>query len=426
MVIFLSVSPFLVASFTLVRALDRLERRLAEDAISSIQSTVEAELVKLQRTAGDWAFWTATWQFIDDLNEAYIEENLSKEAFETLHLRAMLFYDVEGRLRHQAAFDPDTENVENLSQEVLERIQATAPKFPGKDARECLTGLHVVGEQALFSAACPILTSDMKGPSRGTLVMIREVDEEFIRLLEQAASHTVSIGTIALEGDASAPNREPLSTFAFFSDHITGRVVFPDLSSSAGLQVETTLERSIRREGIRSFFVFASALAALALVALGFLWSFMDRRVLRRIRDLVMKLQHAPLSSEDRLGDRTSDEIVALHKSIEGLLHALERSVERDIEQRREIERIVEQHPVGIVLLDQEKKGRSLGPSPKPWSSWGALWKRCAISHAKRWCALHRTKHALFWIRGAKCVMWNASCPPATARVFPCSEALCR
>lgn len=352
-VFFLSASPFVVARYTLVGALDRLEHRLAEDAMTAVRSTIDAELVKLQRTAADWAFWNETYQFIDDLNEAYIEGNLTKEPLTTLHLKAMLFYDTERNLRHQAAYDLHAGNPDPLPKDLLDRIQSTASIFPAKDAQECLAGLFVHGDGAVFSASCPILTSESKGPARGTLVMIREVDEEFTRLLQQTANHPVSLKTVPMEG-GSGPVRE--SELVFYPDHIMGRVLVPDLGGSAGLVVETTLERSIRQEGIRSFLVFTSALAVLALLALGFLWFFMDRRVLRRIGDLVLKTRHAPLSLDDLQDKRTSDEIVALDQSIEGLLHALERAVDENLQQRREIQRIMERHPVGIVLVDSEKR----------------------------------------------------------------------
>lgn len=159
-----------------------------------------------------------------------------------------------------------------------------------------------------------------------------------------------------------------------FTDHMTARLIFPGLQKDAALMLETTLERSIYRQAVRSVVLCAGALSVLALWALGALWYFMDRKVIRRIGDLVTKIGSSPSMGEQAPPKSNLDEIAFLYRSIDDLLHSLERNVEEKLEQHQELDTILESNPVGIVLVNTAKRtvswanskaldlmGRSLG-----------------------------------------------------------------
>uniref|UniRef100_A0A832A4X2 histidine kinase n=1 Tax=Desulfacinum infernum TaxID=35837 RepID=A0A832A4X2_9BACT len=55
--IFLAVSALVIARYTLVYQLDRLEKRAAEEVLRTIRAGLDIELRKLVRTTSDWAFW---------------------------------------------------------------------------------------------------------------------------------------------------------------------------------------------------------------------------------------------------------------------------------------------------------------------------------------------------------------------------------
>lgn len=354
---FLAGASLLVVRYTLVDAMDRVERRLAEDVLRTIRTVVEAEMLKMVRTTRDWAFWSATYQFIEDLNTGYIEENLTAESFKSLHVHGMLFYNKDRVLRYQTRFDFSTGVETRFSEELLGKVQKTISLFSPQDEGDCISGIFVHEGKALLTAACPILDSDVTGPSRGTLVLVREMDQEIIDFLQATTNHTIAATADDLETDvSSAQPRSPEISLKFFKDQIVGRVVFPGLQSHGALIVETQMERSIHRQAVQSMRLFAAALAILALWSLGALWYFMDRKVLRRIGDIVLKTRKLPLVSENAAQASNLDEIGVLRQSMNELLRNLERAVEEKLEQQQELHTILETNPVGIVLVDQEKR----------------------------------------------------------------------
>ncbi len=345
------------AWFILVHAIDRVERQLAENKIQGVRAVLESQLTQLARTTRDWAFWDATYQFIENLDKSYIEENFSSDKFKTLRLNGMLFFDKRRVLQHEAAFDPDTEAETHLSAQLVSEIQATPTLFPSPDAQDCLSGVFVHDGKAFFAAACPILTSGIEGPAQGTLIFLQEIDSEIIDLWQTIIGRPVTVTGVQSDKDiSSASPAEPEVSWEFFADHITARLVFPGLQKSRAMVLETTLERSIYRQAVRSVVLFAVALSVLVLWALGALWYFVDRKLLQRIGHLVSKVQNFPSVDEHAPHKSPVDEIAALHRSIDGLFYALERNVEDKLEKHQELHTILESNPVGIVLVNTEKR----------------------------------------------------------------------
>src|SRR5262245_16764598 len=72
-----------------------------QEAIIGVCDTLSAEL-------SDWANWDDSYEFVADRNEAYIQSNLTPASLVSLNVRAILYFDVDGKLVHATAIDPKT------------------------------------------------------------------------------------------------------------------------------------------------------------------------------------------------------------------------------------------------------------------------------------------------------------------------------
>lgn len=352
---FLVLSAVLTARYTLVTQLEMLERRWAEDTLKAVRTTVTAELKKLSWTTRDWSVWDVTYQFMGDFNPDYVEENCTLDGFKTIRVHAALYYDETHALRQQVAFDFDSGSETTLSDPFVNRIPSVPGFFPEKDAQDCTTALLIDNATPMLAAACPILTSQSQGPRRGTLVFVRKIENEFLKQLQEIIDRPVTPRVVSLV-DASPENPMDLPALEFSEERIIGRVVFPDAEQRAAFVLETTMERSVHRQTVRSLTFFGVALGILALWALAAQWYFMERKVLRRIAQLLHKTRG--LSSEWAMPekDQAMDEITLLQRSVDGLLKNLENAVEKNLEQQRETLTILETNPVGIILVDAETR----------------------------------------------------------------------
>ncbi|GAF69720.1 unnamed protein product, partial [marine sediment metagenome] len=185
----------LLAFFALFGALDlalqrivilpsfvELERNEARKDMDRALRSVHAELSHLSIAVLNEAHWDDSYEFVVDANQRYIEENLGgNDIFATYNIHLIHYYDTAGKLTWGAEGDPKTG----------ERLEI--PGLTGRDLgpdhvllrrtgpSTGITGIYMSKMGPLLISAQPILTSEIKGPERGTLVMARRLDDAAIK-----------------------------------------------------------------------------------------------------------------------------------------------------------------------------------------------------------------------------------------------------
>ena len=354
--IFLAVSALVIARYTLVHQLDRLEKRAAEELLRTIRAGLDIELRKLVETTSDWAFWDSTYNFVKDLNEDFIQENITESTYTTTRVQGMLFYNEARDLRYAKAFDPVSGSVLDAPEPLQEMIQSSSIFFHSPESRTCASGLLTYEGTALLVASCPILTSHSEGPARGSLVFVKPLDEEVLDLLRETANRPVTVRLFPAATGLGTLLLDPAPSLEIQSDRILGRIVYKDAQGQPAMALETELDRAIHDQALQSFMVFALSLVLVALWAMGALWYMVDRKILRRLSALVHKTRSMPLETNQTLGERPLDEIALLHRSIDSLLQGLEKAMEANFQKQAEIQSILEANPVGIILVDTEQR----------------------------------------------------------------------
>lgn len=159
--------------FVFLESFAELDRMDAERNISRCISAINHEVRLLNRFAHDWSAWDDTYRFIQDNNREFIEANLLWEVFRDQHLNLIHLYDREGRLVWGKAFDLEAENEIplDLSQDLKPGLFAALTRQHDPDASS--SGIILTRYGPMLVSANPILTSEVKGPSMGALVMGR-------------------------------------------------------------------------------------------------------------------------------------------------------------------------------------------------------------------------------------------------------------
>src|SRR5205807_10283967 len=125
-----------------------------------------------QGTTRDWADWDDTYNFIKDDNAAYIKSNLEGDsALTSNRLNLMVFVSPAGRIVFAKAYDLVQGKSASVPQGLLSRLSPGSPLLFGPNAGSDsgIKGLLSIPEGPILVALEPILTSDAKGPARGTL-----------------------------------------------------------------------------------------------------------------------------------------------------------------------------------------------------------------------------------------------------------------
>ncbi|MFZ5924928.1 MAG: sensor domain-containing diguanylate cyclase, partial [Bacillota bacterium] len=197
------------------------------------------------------------------------------------------------------------------------------------------TGIAVLPEGPMLLAARPILTSEWKGPSRGTLIMGRYLDSTAVQRLAETTHLSITVQRLSgpeIPPDfqaalASLSEQEPICVRPLGTEFIAGHAPLKDISGEPGLVLKVQVPRSIYKQGQSSVLYFTSWLLAAGLVFGIVILAFLERTVLSRLALLSASVSGIGASGDlsTRVPVAGRDELSDLAREINRMLEALER-----------------------------------------------------------------------------------------------------
>jgi two-component system NtrC family sensor kinase len=190
-----------------------LERENATRNVERVIEALRRDAELLIPSVLDWGNWDDTYAFAVDGNAEYIEANLSAKAMETLGVNLLAFYDTNGKRVWGLAYDHEAGAEMALGELSEGALRQPHPLLGEPGSEDTIVGLYRTGAGLFLMASGPILTSAIKGPSRGRVLMGRRLDAAAIARLGEQARVQLSVqplepGTAAASGAARVEGKE--------------------------------------------------------------------------------------------------------------------------------------------------------------------------------------------------------------------------
>ena len=177
---------YFVTQSLLMHSFTNLEEKSAQDNVERAVNALNNDLQSLATVTSDWAAWDDTYAFIENANQDFAESNLGDSTFTTLRLNLVLFINSSGEIVYSKAFDLANKQETAVPQALPGYLNPGGLLATRLDPQSITRGIILLPEEPLLFASHPILTSDGKGPVRGTLILGRYLDDSEIgRLAEQ-------------------------------------------------------------------------------------------------------------------------------------------------------------------------------------------------------------------------------------------------
>ena len=93
----------------LIKGVIELERDVVINNIERVIDVLYDDINELHSINYDWSAWNDTYEFVQNINEKYIESNLVNSTFTTIRVNVMLFFDSSGELIFGKAVDLQNE-----------------------------------------------------------------------------------------------------------------------------------------------------------------------------------------------------------------------------------------------------------------------------------------------------------------------------
>jgi two-component system NtrC family sensor kinase len=190
-----------VGEMLLLPRFEQIERDNASTAMKRISSGVSQALDGLQLSANDWGNWADTYRFMLDHNSGFDRENLNPVAMRQLHLTALAFIDLKGKIIWSHSMDPVSSAPLALD---LFAPSSLPADFPWQDNLHNATPGHsliATDHGVLLAAVAPILDGYGHGPSRGLVVMGRLLTSAEIAEIGAKAQTSVAVAAMRTVGD---------------------------------------------------------------------------------------------------------------------------------------------------------------------------------------------------------------------------------
>lgn len=364
-----------------------LENKQAKTDLSRCLEAIHREEHHLEIYTKDWALWDDAYAFMEGASQEFMDSNLTPDTFEGGQLNLIYFVSPEGKVVWGRILE---------NEQWVELDNFPARQWPAHhrlllhdSEKMSKAGVILTEKGPMLVAASQILTTDMEGPCRGTLIMGRFFNQETIDTLVGQTNVQFMVWPIE-KGLLPESERTVLNTIEPGQIHqkkspcgeqmlVYG--IYPDIQGGDALLLKARVPREISAMGKTAMtFAFLSVLVLglLTLLAIHvFFVKVLASPLSRLTRHIAGIMDSGHLSS--RLHLNRKDEIGTLAQEYDRMLERLEEDTRererlsqelRQLSQRdgltdlynrryfnqqliQEWQRAMrQQHPVSIIMMD--------------------------------------------------------------------------
>ncbi len=320
-----------------------LERVEAKEDMERCVHAFSREVEHLSLLCHDWAAWDDTYEFVVDGNQEYKDANLLAGTFVNAGLNMILVIDNDGKVVWGKIIDLDTEEDLTLDELPLDRFPPGHPMLAHHGIESSISGVMSFTGGTMLFASRPIIPSAEDAPSRGTLIMGRILNDDFIAALARQTQVDVDIRALA---DGSIPGEEKAIAEGFEdegdfiaspegSNNLAVYTIFKDYMGNAALLFKANIPRSIEAMGKTTVRMSQSLMALGALLILLTLLIILKSIVIDPIYKLTKHAIEIGNSTnlDNRIDIRRNDEIGTLAKSFNNMVGQLSETRKKLMEQ---------------------------------------------------------------------------------------------
>jgi signal transduction histidine kinase len=334
----------IITSVSLLHNARRMENTLATREFERTREALAEEVEDLRRTGRYWWIWDEAFAFAKDRNPRFIDTNLYDTVLSESGVDIILFVaedctPIYAKSLPVGNAGPSIDTTSALT--AYCSAVSSLSEAPAKDPNGHV-GILSIGGKAVLFAAGPILTSKREGPSRGTLIVGRCLDNRIImRLkrktrLEIALIPTNEASIKAIQGIAGKSNDGSRIAIAPRDDNwVEISAVIDDWTGHPAAALRVSVARETVKHAQFMVRIIIALCLGIFLVVCAAVLVFLDRSVLSRLGILVDSVQRIGHKQDltARVPISGKDEIAGLAGVINSTLDALERS-RIELEQR--------------------------------------------------------------------------------------------
>ncbi len=351
---------FITSRFLVFPSFAELEN---DEALKNSERSVRAvkrEIHYLDALCHDWSAWDETYAFAEKPYHSYAEANLLMSSFVNNNLNLIYICNKDRKVVWGEIYDLNTLQPVHLADFPKQEFPEKHPLIPEPSEEIALenfsiSGIYMTEQGPMMIASRPILNSNNEGPSRGTFLMGRFLNENIISLLIEQTQVNFRIFLPEMLPQAFRnkvphlkPHDPPYISHDKGDEHLLIFTAFPDILRNTAFLIQSESPKKICAVGATALtYAFFSSIAAGAAVIV-FVLLLMQQTILGPVANLTKHVLSVGASGDlsKRLSVTRKDEIGMLETEFDRMLAKLE-------EQSAELANINEQLKADIAKREQ-------------------------------------------------------------------------
>ena len=346
-----------------------LEEHTVLQNVNRAQLALSSDIDQLNTTLIDWAQWNDTCDFMTDRNQNYIASNLPHGALSQIRLNVILFIDTSGQLVLGRMADLDTKKEMPVPPYFLTHLFHKGSLVCQTES-DIFNGIVLLPEGPLIISSQPILTSDGKGPVRGTLIMGRYLDSELKRLSDTTrlplVIHRINDSNMSSDfaaAQSSILGEKPTLIKPLSEKSIAGYALIRDVYGYPALILSVDLPRDIYQQGQSTIRYFVLFVLLIGLIFTATIIILLEKTFLSKIAQFSLDVHNIGFSGDvsARISVAGKDEISNLASTVNDMLDRIDRSIterkqaEEDLRESHQIlDGIINAIPVRVFWKDKD------------------------------------------------------------------------
>jgi PAS domain S-box-containing protein len=274
------------ASTFLLHNLEQAEERYTRKAVEGVLNALAQTQEDFSILVDDWASWDDTYNFILDRNQNYIKSNLYPAELSALKLNLILYVQPSGKIVYGTGFDLKHQKYQPIPQAIKSHLVPQNPLLRHTVTSNSTEILNLP-EGLLLVRSRPILTSEDKGPIRGTLIFGRYLNAGTIATLSKITHLPLSAHEIDrsdLPADFQFIRKSLLANHKILvrplnDETIAGYALLPDIYGKPAAILRVDVPREIYQQGQKSWYYLTIWLAIAGIIFAAIIFRLIQRLV---------------------------------------------------------------------------------------------------------------------------------------------------
>lgn len=323
-VVLLAILTFLIFNFSYYGYINKDYEDNLEEDFREIDYILANERDNLRKVLEDWAKWDDTYEFINNQNEEYINSNLGGDLLQTLDFKLMAFLNEDGQVVFLKEDNTD-ENINNLKQNVLSQDQRL--KRPSDYYG---IGLLLINNKAFFIGKAPITKTNDDSKKNGYLMIVRQLDKDFISYLESIVNvklKLTNIRDVRYEYKKSSSTLDSdIKVISNNEERVEAYKATENWYGDEDIAISIVLKKNIHMNAKPYFAVFIIGFLTLLIVILKVDYIIIDNQIFKRLSKLINFIEKISTTRDTslRLEMKGNDELSKLTGEVNNMLTSLE------------------------------------------------------------------------------------------------------